>query len=330
MIQLLLLFLLSHFIADFVTQTDYMINRKREYWKDLKLSKGLTEHILHHLIITFIIVFVFYGYDHSFIPSLIIIGGIHYTIDWAKVEFSDQLIKKCKSKNNQKKNIFDYILEKNTFHFLIDQLLHIFTIYIVLRLFQKTASLGYLVYYIEEIVFNHAPISGNSKIILLIIFFILLTFGSGYLIASIFKDIKKDVVKTDEIAAALEEMSEDELSHLQSNIQNFDKDFLVEKAWEVIEHENNSTKSIKIQYQIFNEPDNDTYGRYIGYLERVLIAVFVVINAYPGLALLAAFKTLTRFKQLESKSFAEYYLIGTLISMVIGVVIGGLIKVIII
>ncbi|WP_338453029.1 DUF3307 domain-containing protein [Niallia oryzisoli] len=330
MIQLLLLFLLSHFIADFVTQTDYMINRKREYWKASKLSKGLTEHILHHQIITLIIVVVFYGYDHYLIPSLIIIGGIHYTLDWAKVEFSDHLINKCKAKNTKKKNIFDYILEKYTFHFLIDQLLHIFTIFIVLRLFQKTASLGYLIYYIEEIVFNHAPISGNSKIILLVIFFILLTFGSGYLIAFIFKDIKKDVVKTDEIAAALEQMSEDELSHLQSNIKNFDKDFLIEKVWEVKENENNSTKSIKIQYQIFNEPDNDTSGRYIGYLERVLIAAFVVINAYPGLALLAAFKTLTRFKQLESKSFAEYYLIGTLISMVIGVVIGGLIKMIII
>jgi hypothetical protein len=329
MIQLLLLFLLSHFIADFVTKTDYLIKRKSEYWKTMKLSKGITEHVLHHQVITLIIVIVFYGYDTFLIPSLILIGVVHYIIDWVKVKFLDNIIRRCKDKNNLDKNIFDYLFEKNTFHFLIDQLLRLLTIYIVLLLFQKTRSLSYLVSYIEEIIFNNAPISANSTIILLFIFIILLTFGSGDLIASIFQDIKKDVLKTDETAAAIELVSEDELSHVQSNINNIDRNLLIEQAWEVTEQEKNSKKSIKIQYQNFNEPDDNTSGKYIGYLERFLIAVFVVINVYPGLALLGAFKTLARFKHLESKSFAEYYLIGTLLSMVLGVLIGGLIKIII-
>jgi hypothetical protein len=37
-------------------------------------------------------------------------------------------------------------------------------------------------------------------------------------------------------------------------------------------------------------------------------------------------KTLTRFKQFEDKTFAEYYLIGTLLSLIIGIVLAIAIK----
>lgn len=47
---------------------------------------------------------------------------------------------------------------------------------------------------------------------------------------------------------------------------------------------------------------------------------------YPALAILGALKTLARFKELDSKSFEVYYLIGKLLSMLLGLGFGLLIQ----
>jgi hypothetical protein len=53
-------------------------------------------------------------------------------------------------------------------------------------------------------------------------------------------------------------------------------------------------------------------GATIGVLERLLIAVFVLTNSTAAVGLVVAAKTLARFKQLDDRRFAEYYLLGTL------------------
>lgn len=60
-------------------------------------------------------------------------------------------------------------------------------------------------------------------------------------------------------------------------------------------------------------------GRYIGYLERGLIVFFLLSGSVASLALLATFKTLARFRQLDDQAFAEYYLLGTLLSLSFGI-----------
>ncbi|WP_051189083.1 DUF3307 domain-containing protein [Halalkalibacillus halophilus] len=77
-------------------------------------------------------------------------------------------------------------------------------------------------------------------------------------------------------------------------------------------------------------PDSDyQLGRYIGMLERILISMFVVANSVMGVTVLLAIKSLTRFKQFEDRRFAEYYLIGTLISIIIAIAIGYVARIII-
>ncbi|MFD2637300.1 DUF3307 domain-containing protein [Piscibacillus salipiscarius] len=72
-------------------------------------------------------------------------------------------------------------------------------------------------------------------------------------------------------------------------------------------------------------PDsNHKIGRYIGMLERTLIMMFVFSNQVMGITIILAIKSITRFKQFEDKRFAEYYLIGTLLSMIIGIMFGYL------
>lgn len=64
-------------------------------------------------------------------------------------------------------------------------------------------------------------------------------------------------------------------------------------------------------------------GRYIGILERTIILTFILYQAVTGIAFVLMAKSLTRYQELNNKSFAEYYLIGTLWSTALAL-IGGL------
>ena len=55
-------------------------------------------------------------------------------------------------------------------------------------------------------------------------------------------------------------------------------------------------------------------GRFIGILERILIFFFVLADQFTAIAFILAAKGFTRFKDLDEREFAEYVLIGTLLS----------------
>ncbi len=56
-------------------------------------------------------------------------------------------------------------------------------------------------------------------------------------------------------------------------------------------------------------------GATIGILERLLIVTFVLTGSTAAIGFVVAAKTLARFKQLDDRDFAEYYLLGTLASV---------------
>lgn len=65
-------------------------------------------------------------------------------------------------------------------------------------------------------------------------------------------------------------------------------------------------------------------GACIGRLERVLTLTFVLVGQYEALALILTAKSIARFRELRNRDFAEYYLIGTLSSVLFAVLIGVL------
>jgi len=64
----------------------------------------------------------------------------------------------------------------------------------------------------------------------------------------------------------------------------------------------------------------DKGGRWIGYLERLLIVTFILVGDYTAIGFLVAAKGLFRFN--DSKR-AEYVIVGTLLSFTIAVLIGA-------
>lgn len=64
-------------------------------------------------------------------------------------------------------------------------------------------------------------------------------------------------------------------------------------------------------------------GRAIGALERAIVLTFVIFGEFGAIGLIVAAKSLARFKALEDREFAEYFLIGTLASLLLALA-GGL------
>lgn len=76
------------------------------------------------------------------------------------------------------------------------------------------------------------------------------------------------------------------------------------------------------------ESSGNNAGSMIGKLERGITAVLLLCNQYGVIGLVLTAKSIARFKQLEDKDFAEKYLIGTLTSLAISLVVTLAIKVI--
>lgn len=76
------------------------------------------------------------------------------------------------------------------------------------------------------------------------------------------------------------------------------------------------------------EVDQKEYntGRIIGLLERIFVFLFVLLNQFAAIGFILAAKGVTRFKDFESRTFAEYVLIGTLLSALLAMAIAFLVK----
>jgi hypothetical protein len=74
-----------------------------------------------------------------------------------------------------------------------------------------------------------------------------------------------------------------------------------------------SANPIHVRETVETEPGA---GALIGNLERVLSAIFLSVGQYGAIGLIYTAKSIARFKQIEeNRRFAEYYLIGTLYSI---------------
>jgi len=73
-----------------------------------------------------------------------------------------------------------------------------------------------------------------------------------------------------------------------------------------------------------SENDEEEYqaGKLIGSIERLLTSVLLLVNQYIAIGLIFTAKSITRYNKIsEDQKFAEYYLLGTLFSMLSTVVI---------
>ncbi|MHA2202470.1 MAG: hypothetical protein ACW991_02160 [Candidatus Hodarchaeales archaeon] len=73
-------------------------------------------------------------------------------------------------------------------------------------------------------------------------------------------------------------------------------------------------KSLNISLDSSSEKGLPGAGKIIGMLERGIILTFGLLGEFGAISFVFVAKSMARFKQLEKRQFAEYYLIGTLLS----------------
>jgi hypothetical protein len=74
------------------------------------------------------------------------------------------------------------------------------------------------------------------------------------------------------------------------------------------------------------QTDGENRGEWIGILERVIALTFILTGNYTAVAFVLTAKSIARFKELDNKDFAEYYLLGTSASVVVALIGGTLVR----
>jgi len=80
-------------------------------------------------------------------------------------------------------------------------------------------------------------------------------------------------------------------------------------------------KSLNISIENSSEKGLPGAGKTIGMLERGIILTFGLLGEYGAISFVFVAKSMARFKQLEKRQFAEYYLIGTLLSFFFALIV---------
>ncbi|MGB5874911.1 MAG: hypothetical protein WBH56_14420 [Bacteroidota bacterium] len=79
---------------------------------------------------------------------------------------------------------------------------------------------------------------------------------------------------------------------------------------------------VKRNPEVSGAEGGENAGEWIGILERILALTFVLAGSYTAVAFAVTAKSIARFKELENKDFAEYYLLGTTGSLVVAILAG--------
>ncbi|WP_404459398.1 DUF3307 domain-containing protein [Oceanobacillus kapialis] len=284
-----LLMLLAHLIADFWLQSDKMVNGKVKYLKS---------HSIHHLLTTGIALLFIWSYLHDFqnvinylIFPLAFIVMTHLLIDLMKIK----LVEGAKKDTPNNLKLLGY--------FLLDQALHTTMIVVTCFLFFQM-NLTVVTDHIEN--WNGMTDLLNT-LLFLTIMYILATSVSGHIVKHI-------------------------IGNLPSELANFEGELTLKnqminvKETNQLKAENNLTE--EYHYFTYSSPLRSR-GKLIGYIERLLVILLTVVGAYPAITFIIAAKSIARFKQLDDRNWAEYFLLGTLSSILLGLLLGLVVQAII-
>lgn len=70
-------------------------------------------------------------------------------------------------------------------------------------------------------------------------------------------------------------------------------------------------------------------GSLIGSLERWIVLLLGVANLWEAVGLVVAAKSIARFEELKERAFAEYFLVGTLTSVLVAIVLVALVSILV-
>ncbi|ART76532.1 hypothetical protein B4U37_11000 [Sutcliffiella horikoshii] len=258
--------------------------------------KFLKLHLFHHAAVMFITLLLIYFYQGNdfFIEVLgptILLVVVHGVLDYLKITL-------------QKKT--DKLIQKNAWNlglFIVDQLLHMITIlavcYFTLQVdLQAMIDTILLLLNLKE---GIRPELGLLEgLLFLIIMLILCTTVTGHLIRIM-------------------------LGSLTKHISLFEGKYTLKDL--AISPNSEKNMSEEYTYMVMKHQDLSR-GKVIGYLERLLVVALILMGSFSAVGFIVAAKSLTRFKQMDDRDWAEYFLLGTLTSFLFAIIYGVLLKIV--
>jgi len=85
-------------------------------------------------------------------------------------------------------------------------------------------------------------------------------------------------------------------------------------------------KAILKRYMMEKKTGFKGAGNTIGMIERAIIYIFACLGEFNAISFILAAKSIARFNDLKDRKFAEYYLIGTLMSILFAIVVALIVK----
>jgi hypothetical protein len=246
-------------------------------------------HCLVHVALIYIFVAPYCAVHHQWSAMIWvgpIVGLLHFMIDTGKVYVEQQLRRLSRS--------------TKLFLFLLDQLLHIVVIFGVLYLVDYLSFASAWECLIKLVQGKPVILTPAEKILAILIVVLCATVVSGVIV-----QIVTEPVPTNELYLVDEKVIVTETSDMGQVTQK-------ERRTET-SYARDTRQGIP-------------RGTVIGYLERLIVVFVVCVGDYSVLGFIVAAKSLARFKKLDNQEWAEYFLVGTLCSLLCGALSGFALK----
>ena len=112
------------------------------------------------------------------------------------------------------------------------------------------------------------------------------------------------------------------LNEIQKYLQFLVSILLIFKPANILIKNILNKNNLNSEIELSNESSPLRLGRMIGNFERLLILLLLCVNQYVVIGYIFTAKSIARWKKLtEDKDFAEYYLVGTLLSVIISIIV---------
>ena len=257
----------------------------------IEKRKNISKHIAHHFIMTGIVLSGFWmiQFDFEYVLKYLFFPLVLIVVSHLLVDFL-----KIKLQNQLKMGNEENM--KRLGFFVLDQFLHLGMIIFVCKFCFNINIEG----------FFQGPVSLNfiDSVLFTCIIVILATTVSGHMIKIL-------------------------LGTLPNQLLTFEGKYTFKNDRKEAEFVQMGKKGLieEYNYTIFSKHDLSR-GKLIGYIERLLVLLLTFYSAYPAIGFIVAAKSIARFKQMDDRDWAEYFLLGTLTSMFFGITLGILLKVV--
>ncbi|MHB1630079.1 MAG: DUF3307 domain-containing protein [Bacilli bacterium] len=292
LVLLILLLLLSHLTGDFIFQSNSIAKDKTD------LNRSMRIHLLHHLFLNCVFVLPYWSMIHglhvrtiaSALSMSVVLVVFHWIIDMMKVRLT-----KSRWFNRDAMNEWRTSLSLGTF--IVDQLLHMAAIGVVVYWYRSSQWTKSAPVFHAFLFASHLHLPLPDRIAVWCIALILVTRVSSIIVQ----------ILVHPLTGMNQQLIEHRITRT-THIDNFQSEIKDQKSYAVV------------------SASDVSRGRQIGYLERIIIMILIYKGAYSAIGFVVAAKSLVRFKNLDHREWAEYFLVGTLISILLGMLWGFLLQ----